>query len=93
MAYSTSNPPSKVVSDLGNQGPQLWTYKSADAAATVAAADYITNGLALGMKVNDVVEVLDTATPLVTTHRVVTVSSTYPGTVDLSVGVTIGNTA
>lgn len=92
MAYSTSNPPSKVVSDIGNQGPQLWTYKSADAVATVATAGYITNGLALGMKVNDIVEVLDTATPLVTTHRVSTVSSTYPGVTNLSAAVTIGNT-
>ena len=92
MAYSTSTPPSKVLSDIGNQGPQRWTYKSADAAATVAGAGYFTNGLALGMKVNDIVEVVDTATPLVTDHRVTTVSSTYPGATTVSAAVTVGNT-
>lgn len=92
MAYSTATPPSKVVSDIGNQGEQIWTYKSADTAAVVAADGYITNGLALGMKVNDIVNVIDTTTPLVTSHRVVSVNSTYPGVVDLSAAVTIGST-
>lgn len=90
MAYSTSNPPLLVSPSFTNVSGEssLWTYASTDGASTVDASGYITNGGALGMKVGDLVRVTDTdASPvIVTTHRVVTVSSTYPGAVDLSNG-------
>jgi hypothetical protein len=91
MAYATSNPPTLMTQNIGNVAPAIWTYTSADAAATIDASGYITNGGALGMKVGDLVIARDTATPLTTSHYVVTVSATYPGAVDLSNGVTIGN--
>ncbi len=96
MAYATSNPPRRIsLGSIDNSqgGTSQWVYTSADAAATVAGAGYITNGGDLGMQVNDLVQVIDTATPLITSHRVKTVSSTSPGAVNLSAGTTVGATA
>lgn len=90
MSYSTSSPPSLISGPIGGIAPNRWTYTTADAAATVDASGYITNGGALGMKVGDIVEVNDTNLGITTTHRVITVSSTYPGAVDLGNGTTIG---
>lgn len=91
MTYATTNPPQLLLQSIGNGTPARWSYTSADVAATVDGSGYITNGGALGMKVGDLVEVRDTATPLTTSHYVVSVSATYPGAVDLSNGITIGN--
>lgn len=89
MAYSTTTPPALQFQSIA--GTRVWHYTSADAAATVDADGYITNGKSLGMKVNDIVIVTDTATPIVTTHRVASVS-TSDQSVDLSNGTTIGAT-
>lgn len=70
MAYNTSNPPVPVSSGplagyganepgVGQTIPKLWVYSSADPIATVQAAGYFSNGLALGMRVNDIVHVID----------------------------------
>lgn len=88
MAYNGSNL-SVFVSDVGDNALQIFTYTSADAAATVAAAGYITDATLRGMKVNDLVFVVDTATPLITSHRVTAASAT---SATLSTGVTVGNT-
>lgn len=89
MAYSTSNPPA-LLSQLVGGAYRKWVYKSADPAATVDAAGYITNGGALGMKVNDLVEVVDTNLGIVTIHKVASVSSTFPGAVNLADGTVVG---
>lgn len=90
MAYSVSNPPRLLMQPIA--GARLWQYVSTDDAATVDASGYITNGGALGMKVGDFVLVTDSDTsPYITSgHTVVTVSSTAPGAVDLSNGITLG---
>lgn len=78
MAYSTSNPPSLIsAARIGGTGLQTWDYRSTDDAATVDAAGYFTNGLALGMRVGDLVYVTDTdASPvIVTLHQVSAVSA------------------
>lgn len=91
MAYSTSNPP-VLVTESPIQGPgQRWMYRSTDAANVVDVAGYITNGGDLGMKVGDVVECVDTSTGIISAHRVVTVSATAPGAVDLGDGTVIGS--
>lgn len=59
MAYSTSNPPRKMAQVNGSEGLNLWSYKSADAIATVRGAGYFTNAGDLGMAVNDIVLVAD----------------------------------
>lgn len=91
MAYSTSNPPRLLVSSLTGTGPNIWAYSSTDGAATVDAANYITNGGSLGLKVGDLVYVTDTdASPVITTlHQV---SATGDGTTDLNDLTTITQT-
>lgn len=91
MAYSTSNPPKLLVQGVGGSGPSIWSYSSTDAAATVDAANYITDGGSLGLKVGDLVYVVDTdASPvIVTLHQV---SATGNGTTDLNDLTTITQT-
>lgn len=91
MAYSTSTPPALIAQGIGGVGPKIWVYNSTDAAATVDAANYITNGGALGLAVKDVMYVCDTdASPvIVTVHQV---SATGDGTTDLNDLTTITQT-
>ena len=65
--YSTSNPPCKIGGQLTNfnsaeapSAPTMWSYASADPIATVQGASYFSNGIQLGMQVNDIVHVIDT---------------------------------
>lgn len=88
MAYETANPPLLVAQGIGGRGKQ-WVWVTAEAAGTVDANDYITNGSALGMSASDTVIVVDTATPLTTMHRVESV--TAGGAADLAVGTTVGS--
>jgi len=70
MAYSTSNPP-VLMSQAGGGGPQAWYYTSTDVHTDVDAADYFSNGHALGLKVGDIMHVVkSTATVGATTHSV-----------------------
>ncbi len=59
MSYSTSSPAQLLVPSMGG-GMAIWGYTSADSVATVIAADYFSNGDALGMKVGDCVLIFDT---------------------------------
>ena len=85
MTYATTNPPQLVVGAIGGTGAQLWSYRSTDDAATVNSANYITNATELGMRVGDLVHVVDTdASPVVGILMVVnSISATYPGAADL----------
>lgn len=74
MAYSTSNPPAKLVDTVGG-GVALWAYKSTDDDATVNGAGYITNAGDLGMEVGDLVFVVDTTTPKGSFHYVASISA------------------
>lgn len=91
MAYSTSAPPLLINQPIA--GVRMWYHESADATAAADASGFITNGGALGMKVNDVVYHKDSTTDAtaMTMHKVVSVSSTYPGAVDLSDGTVVGS--
>ena len=86
MAYSTSNPP-VLVRQGGLDGTQQrrWSYGSTVDVSTVLTdtTGYFTNGYALGMRLNDLVDVTLTGASTVTvvTHRVKTASTT---------GVTVG---
>lgn len=91
MAYSTATPPVCVsYAPIAGAG-QLWMHASADATAAADTSGFITNGGNLGMKVNDMVMHRDTGTGAVSMHRVVSVSATAPGAVDLSDGTVIGS--
>ena len=60
--------------DTGDAGlsAALFCYVSLDVNATVIAAGYVSDGDDKGVQVNDVVEIVDLTTPLVS-HAVVTV--------------------
>lgn len=75
MSYATTNPP--VVKSHGPIATvgQTWTYTSADAKATVAAANYFTDAKARGMRAGDIVEVWVTPAYTCSLHRVTAVSS------------------
>lgn len=75
MAYATTNPPQKIGGGIGG-GHALWLYVSADVHTDVDAADYFSDGDALGMKVEDTVLVQDNTTPFgVTAHAVTVVTA------------------
>jgi lipid-binding SYLF domain-containing protein len=87
MTYAVTNPPVLIVQSIA--GPRVWIYTSADAAGDIDAAGYITDGDSRGMKLNDLVIVNDTATPLQTIHVVQSV--TAGGAVNLGAGTTVGS--
>lgn len=89
MAYSTSSPPAMISQRVGTAAGALWWYTSTDDKATVQVTNYFTNGDALGMKVGDIVYVLDNnASPVeVSIHIVSDVTS--GGQADLSNGTAI----
>lgn len=88
MAYATTNPPALQVQAIA--GPRKWVYSSTDAIATVNTSGYFSNGHALGMRVGDQVEVVDTATP--TTSIAVVADVTTGGQADIADGTSITRT-
>ena len=70
MAYDTAVAvPQLLVPGVGG-GVALWVYKSTDAHGDVDATGYFTDGLARGMKLNDIMIVIDSSTATITLHRV-----------------------
>jgi len=59
MTYATSNPPALVSQRVGSAGGAIWIYKDGDDQAAVTAADYISNGSALGLVAGDKVIHID----------------------------------
>lgn len=69
--------------------PRIWTHQSADAGAAVDTTGFITDGGDRGMRVGDILLHRNTSTNIVSSHRVMTVSATAPGAVDLSDSTTV----
>lgn len=84
MAYSTSNPPIMVTQSIG-AAPAFWLFPSEDIHTDVDAANYFTNGQALGMRVNDVVCVIKTTATIGATLHVVTEVSSDGATVSAAI--------
>jgi hypothetical protein len=82
MSYATAGL-KLLVSGLTG-GPNVWYYTSADAHGAVDATDYFSDGLERGMKAEDVVLVVDTATPTITIHTVTAVDSDGNATIGAS---------
>lgn len=82
MSYSAAGV--KLLVPALSGGPNLWVYTSADAHGAVDATDYFTNGVTLGMKAEDIVFVIDTATPTLTIHTVTAVDSDGNATIGAS---------
>lgn len=75
MAYVTTNPPKCLVPNLGST-PSLWAYTSTDVHTDVDAADYFSDGAALGLKVGDIMFVSKSSATIGTTvHYVTTVTA------------------
>jgi hypothetical protein len=53
----------------------MWLYRSADTYATVKAANFISNAFDMGVKVRDLIVIVDTATPATTLANVLTCTS------------------
>lgn len=88
MAYSeTGLQPIGGQAKAGN-APQMWSYSSADAIATVNTSGYF-NSAADVLKVGDLIYVFDTATP---TASLVVVLSNTGTVVDVSDGTSIAVT-
>ena len=88
MAYATTDPLIQLTPAALAVGPRLWYHESADALAAANTDGFITDGGSKGLKVGDYVLHQDTtsANTSASLHRVLSVSSTYPGAVDLSDG-------
>ena len=85
MAYDKDGLAAAGGQSKAGEAPQMWTYKSADAQATVAASGYFNDAHTL-LKVGDVVYVYDSATPTASMHVVLSNAS---GVVDVSAGTSI----
>jgi hypothetical protein len=86
MAYNIDGLSPAGAQSKAGDAPQMWTYKSADAKATVAASGYF-NSASSVLKVGDLVMIYDTATPAASLHIVLT--NTTAGVVDVSAGTDI----
>ena len=72
MGYSNAG--LRCIVDRIGGGPALWYYSSTDAHGTVAGASYFSDGVSFGMRVNDVVIVVDTDSATTTIHGVASIS-------------------
>ena len=73
MAYSTSTPPVKVWGSIA--GPSGWYYTSDDVKTLVDDADYFSNGHDLGMRVGDIVYIVEADNTFLLALASVTVST------------------
>ena len=93
MAYLTNTtPPQLAEQNISEQVNRIWSMSGTDASATVRVTGYISDGGKYGMKVGDLVRYLDTNLNIMSTLIVESVSSTYPGAVDLGDATVIGST-
>jgi hypothetical protein len=90
MAYNTATP-AVLTSEAPLTGTgQRWYHTSADAAAAVDTAGFITNANSLGLKVGDLLTHRDSGTGIFTNHRVVAIATN--GSADLGDGTVVGAT-
>jgi len=75
MAYTVTNPPKMILQAGFSNGRSMWLYESTDAHTTVDDASYFANGFQIGMKVGDLVCVIDTNLNTTTWHRVTAVAA------------------
>jgi hypothetical protein len=85
MAYSATGLNSAGGQSKAGNAPQIWTYTSADAIATVNTSGYFNDASSL-LKVGDIIYVYDSATP---TMSITFVVSNASGVVDITDGLTV----
>jgi len=74
MAFAASGL-QRAAGGLGTSGVSIWTYTTTDAHTDVDATDYFTAMKTYGMKLYDIVYVIDTDTATTTTHHVSAIDS------------------
>lgn len=76
MSYSTSNPPNLLAPSIGAR-PAVWAYQSTHTSTETLASGFFSNGAGLGMKVADIVLVINSTSgvPYVTGVSSVAASS------------------
>lgn len=84
MAYATSNSPALVSQRVGANGGAIWIYKDGDDLGDVLAADYFSNGYSLGMKVGDVLIVIDETNSKTSSTTVTTVTTDGAASVSIN---------
>jgi hypothetical protein len=87
MAFVTTGL-SLLVPRLGEEHAAIWAYASPDVDADVDAVGYFTDGDDRGMKLHDVVFIVDTTTPLVTLAFVSAVTAGGAATVTFGAAAT-----
>jgi hypothetical protein len=85
MAYSSTGLNAAGGQSKAGNAPQIWTYTSADAIATVNTSGYFNDASSL-VKVGDIIYVYDSATP---TMSITFVVSNASGVVDITDGLTV----
>ena len=85
MAYSATGLNAAGGQSKAGNAPQIWTYTSADAIATVNTSGYFNDASSL-LKVGDIIYVYDSATP---TMSITFVVSNASGVVDITDGLTV----
>lgn len=88
MAYSSTGLSAAGGQSKAGNAPQLWTYSSADAIATVNTAGYFNSAASL-LKVGDLIYVFDTANTL---GHLVYVNANNGTTVDVTDGLAVTST-
>lgn len=88
MAYSSTGLNAAGGQSKAGNAPQLWTYSSADAIATVNTAGYFNSAASL-LKVGDLIYVYDTANVL---GHLVYVNANNGTTVDVTDGLAVTST-
>jgi hypothetical protein len=95
MAYDSTKLNLVLQGGIGNSGVAIWQLSGTDntgtGAGTVRYTGYISDGGSRGMKVGDMLLYHDTDTYTLSTFYVKTVSSTFPGAVDLADATVIGS--
>ena len=86
MAYSSTGLNAAGGQSKAGNAPQIWTYTSADAIATVNTSGYFDSASSL-LKVGDIIFVYDSANP--TMSIVFVLSNTSAGVVDVSDGLAV----
>lgn len=82
MAYSTAAPLALVAQRVGADGGAIWIYSSTDDKVAVTAANYVSDGFDLGLKVGDIVHHIDSTNVKINTLIASVVTTDGAATLD-----------
>lgn len=74
--------------DIGGGAPRFWAYTSADGDGTITGSNYFSDGDKKGMKVGDIVDVINTTGPKYKRYQVTGVTAGSGATVAAPTAIT-----